>query len=216
MTDVHELPRAVALANRERWLRALELSVIDDADFVLNEAAGVHRNYRQTTGRLRDDHGFCCLGVAEDVRGAEWRTAQKVGDTQVYALANRCVRLIDTDRNLVRVDDGSVAPPLGSDDPRETGVLTSEGALWLGLRSGDPSVTVWHRDDQEWTTSSLSALNDDWDCSFPEIAAVVRDQPDSWRGSDPEALAEADRRNREGVPAPSYARRASWGSWSDE
>lgn len=29
--------------------------------------------YKQTVSSLRDDNGFCCLGVLEDILGCEWK-----------------------------------------------------------------------------------------------------------------------------------------------
>ena len=45
-----------------------------DRDFALNEWVPALRsgNYKQTRERLRDENGYCCLGVVCDIAGSKW------------------------------------------------------------------------------------------------------------------------------------------------
>jgi hypothetical protein len=146
-------------------------------------------DYARATGALRVGDGYCCLGVAEDVRGATWRASHVRDDLHVIDLE-------------VDVENG----------PAESLQLTPAGADWLGLDERNPSVTVWRVHDTDddgddpvvgWTSATLAELNDEgW--PFAEIAAVIADQPAAWRGAELESYVEATRRVDAGVPAPSY------------
>jgi hypothetical protein len=183
MVDLPELSAEERTANRELWLTALESGT-----------------YSQTTGVLRGEHGFCCLGVAEDVRGADW--------SAVDSIADRRIDFVDAAGRPLEHDDldtGPIKVVIGGVDDTST-ILTADGARWLGVRDTDPSVVVWDDDDLDWTTDTLSGLNDSRQFTFTEIAAVVRDQPSDWNGRYARAQREANRRNAESVVPPSYAR----------
>lgn len=70
-------------------------------------------DYNQTQGRLHDDKGFCCLGVACDISGlGEWaRPAQGA-----YAY---------------------VTDSTAGENENEYGVLTPEVRVWLGWNTSD-------------------------------------------------------------------------------
>lgn len=183
------LPPDEVAANRDRWASALESS-----------------DYRQATGELRNSTGFCCLGVAEDARGAQWKWNDDSDDA--FWLVGRRIELVDPVTGAPLQRPNRELPTrlmVGSLDPRNHAVLTGDGAYWLGLIETDPSVVVWDEDDG-WSVNTLTELNDSHEFDFRLIAAIVRDQPPAWDGSHTWASREANRRNDDGVRAPAYSR----------
>lgn len=158
-TEVPELPRDQVLANRELWLTALRS---DD--------------YVQGTGALRapefgsPGYRHCCLGVAEDVRGASWNDHDMVVGPQV----------------TIRYVNGLGERRLGPLDTSGT-TLTGWGQVWLGVRESDPFVAVPVPDESTWVVHTLTVLNDELGFSFARIADVVELQGPDWDGSDSQA-----------------------------
>lgn len=124
--------------------------------------------YPQTHGRLRKSEGFCCLGVAEDIRlkslGIEdgWKTTSD-GDGKCFGI-------------------GTTAP--------ETAVLTPAGSEWLGYdaNANDEGCTkskllelfpelIDHlsmRGFADFSIISFVEMNDDLNLTLPQIAQVIR------------------------------------------
>jgi hypothetical protein len=116
-------------------------------------------DYAQATGALRPHRdGFCCLGVVEDVRGAEWSTI----DDDAFAVRDV----------WLRVDGVTV----GSSGMNET-ALTGPAMRWLGVVESNPNVVV------DGTVTSLVDLNDDRGYPFARIADVLEAQRPDWDGS---------------------------------
>lgn len=97
------------------------------------------------SGGLRTTQGYCCLGVAEEIRGTTWKPAY-------------------TGSSYFTNSDGLTALP-----------SMSFGTQFLGLDPLDPrnrGNDIWVKDpDGEYTT--VSHLNDHW-VPFPEIARRIR------------------------------------------
>lgn len=188
MPETKTTVTAAQLDARAQWLDALRSG-----------------DYRQATGALRIRDGYCCLGVAEDVRGATW-----------------------TD---VPADDGVRATHVGTHqlyddevDGAEGSALTSACARWLGLRSINPFVSVkvplksddedveefvvdrdavnWDDPPEVWRNVTLAELNDEHKFTFREIARVVEDQPANWDGGDGSVEAETARRRASDSVSP--------------
>lgn len=174
-------------------------------------------DYAQTTGNLRVNDDYCCLGVLETVRGCSWITVGPVGTEDVstegvnvndlddgdvvYVLADPRTTFVDPAGAPLLYDndyDDAVPVTVGSDDGQVATVLTADGVHWLGVTTTDPYVVVHH--DGRWQARSLTVLNDMLHLPFARIADVVDDQPPDWDGSERRAFAEAARRTaREGV-----------------
>jgi hypothetical protein len=169
---VPALPPDVVAANRAAWVAALRGG-----------------RYARTEGTLRDERGFCCLGVAEDVRDpATWVDLRDPDDP----LAGKTPDYGASDRRLVvRVSD---APrfEFGGTAHTET-VLSGHATYWLGLVSESPTVTYLDPDDG-WIARDLVDLNDTDHLPLDRIADVIEDQPADWDGSHGFAAREAQRR----------------------
>lgn len=166
MTEVQLSPEIVA-ANRAAWVAALRSGT-----------------YAQSRGRLRTrDDGYCCLGVAETVRGAEWR----------YRLGSKLYAEPD--------DAGFYLPVVLADGGFEETFLSREGARWLGLSTPDPVVAFrdsrpgYVRVESPYRAASLAELNDTIKLSFAEIADVIADQQPSWTGDAGQVGADVEARN---------------------
>lgn len=108
------------------------------------------------TGRFH-----CCLGVAEDVRGCQWKpiSAHQYPDVRVPTHATRA-----------------------------DAFLTDKTASWLGLESHSPAVAFFDDHDVPrelgvWRICRLYQLNDDYLYTFRQIADVIEYQPLDWTGS---------------------------------
>jgi hypothetical protein len=103
--------------------------------------------YTQSTGRLRTEIGFCCLGVLCDLAAkegvGEWTPPDKDG------------------RRYFRPSEG----------PEEGGVLPRSVMKWAGIQSEDPAVGVVI----EGRATCLSELNDKR-MSFSQLADVIADK----------------------------------------
>lgn len=164
MTELELTPEDVA-ANRAAWVDALRSG-----------------RYAQGHTRLRTrDDGYCCLGVAEDLRGARWG-------------------YLDPDQNWHDEPNDQTYPVVITDDAigYEAAILTVEGARWLGLDTDpvvafrDPNPTFTPR---PYRVASLAELNDTLKLSFAEIASVIADQPPNWDGDAHATRADVDARN---------------------
>lgn len=191
------LPPDVVAANRAAWVAALRS---DD--------------YQQAQGLLRvgdpdaprAGHGYCCLGVAEDVgRGGTGWTHTRSDDLADDDLAkdeDRPGWALRDERVLVRfpspvqahADDDEVELLAFGRNRRQLTELTGRACRWLGLLTANPSVVLRNRHDGRWTTQSLVNLNDEWHLTFAEIADVLEDQPADWNGT--LTAAEDERRRR--------------------
>ena len=165
MTEI-EIETDVA-ANRAAWLVALRSG-----------------GYAQGVGRLRTrDDGYCCLGVAETIRGAEWR----------YRLGSKLHAEPD--------DAGVYLPVVLVDGGFEETFLSVEGRHWLGLTTNDPVVAFrdsrpgYVRVESPYRQASLAELNDTLKLSFAEIADVIADQPLDWTGDAGQVGADVEARN---------------------
>lgn len=199
------LPPDVVAANRAAWVEALRSGDYRQAHEALRAGDG---------DAPRAEHGFCCLGVAEDVArgGRGWshtvaddldgdddedddRPGWSVPDPRVLLRLPSPVTLVG--RTVERVALGGAA--------RQVSVLTGRACRWLGVLTTDPVVTVRSLDGT-WSTRSLVDLNDRGDLSLAQIAVVVADQPADWDGTDAFALAERARRAAaEGATDPGVA-----------
>jgi hypothetical protein len=150
--------------------------------------------YDQARGALRITDGYCCLGVAEDVRGATWRELSLDERSDVDHIGTHAVCLNDDCEEL---------------SDTEGTQLTGAGAAWLGLTSRNPFAAVRVRAEEfdddfdgnlddgdqpvRWRARTLADLNDSgW--SLAEVADAVQDQPSDWTGSQDAVTADAARR----------------------
>lgn len=153
--------------HRAAWVAALRSGRYRQATGAmrrpLRSGLTVMMRYHDVPLKHRSDKtksGFCCLGVAECVRGAVWE-----------------------------FDAGNNVTPYVVNELRTRASLTlsSEGQRWLGVNVSDPYVTVYDVRTHHWTYTSLSRLNDkglthqeSW--SFTQIADVVEGQLPEWNG----------------------------------
>jgi hypothetical protein len=131
--------------------------------------------------------GYCCLGVAEQLRGCRWIRRHASGGT-IWSAASP--------------DDGETRGAVGT--------LTVAGRRWLGVAADDPVVPFVGADGR-WKYQYLTVLNDDsefdrseldedelsspW--SFARIADAVAALPVDWDGTTEYARDYAARRNEE-------------------
>lgn len=118
--------------NRQKWIDALQSG-----------------EYPQTGGALRDEIGFCCLGVACDVSGlGEWqRTKRRNSASYGYSY---------------QVNEES-----------EAGALPNAVREWLGLRLADGEYTT-----RLGKSATLAELNDMYGGTFDSIADFIETEPD--------------------------------------
>lgn len=189
MTELPALSPDEVTANRAVWLTALESG-----------------NYPQACGLLRTDEGYCCLGVAEDARGAAW-TGDGEDANGEYGVPDRFITLLDpVTSEPLRFPGTSRNVAFGSGAGPMLALLSADGMRWLGVLAADPFVVVW--EDDGWTDATLTTLNDDWRLSLAQVAAVIRDQAPHWDGHSVTVNDEVQRRVAESVPRPAYARLA--------
>ena len=148
--------------------------------------------YAQGYGALRVRDGYCCLGVAEDLRDPTcWQSIDDQNPLHATLYATYFVNDV-----IVSADDWE------SVHLQFTG-LTRVTRRWLGVTESDPYVTVHASafprvaSDGSWSTQQLSSLNDDHGFSFASIADVIADQPTHWTGDVTAAASETQRRNQE-------------------
>jgi len=141
--------------NRANWIAALR--------------SGNYLQARQALRRLLSTEpekvGYCCLGVAEDLRGCRWNTETSSGNV-VYSPVDA---------------ENGVATSF------TTTLLTPNGEAWLGLQDADPQLPIFEAEN--WTIQFLSVLNDSgldedgtpW--TFTQIADAVEPLPLDWDGT---------------------------------
>jgi hypothetical protein len=157
-------------------------------DYELIEAWAValeSGDYQQAQKKLRDNGGYCCLGVLCDVAAktgkvdGEW-TESEWGDRKVYSFAIRHDE--DVTEREVQWLPVSIAYMVG---------MTSNGELRDvegHSRSEDWVLRDWvlHPGDGYISFGALSSFNDDWmekDEIFPAVARALREQVLSRRES---------------------------------
>lgn len=139
--DEQELIRA----NRLRWIEALESG-----------------KYQQTVRRLRDNRGFCCLGVACDVLDSNgWTRMESVG-AGVY-FGNELTKLPTNIRLALGLKD---------QDPYLFGTAVKGGTYYYDAQSHTAREAIVG----ERVSASASWWNDEQGLSFAEIAAMLREQ----------------------------------------
>lgn len=119
-------------------------------------------NYEQSDGSLKNDRGYCCLGVA----------------CEVYIAAEDKLTTDARFENHTFFD-------ASTDDKGETAMLPLSVMKWLGFESNDPCVDYiqdeYDEDLEEFTgekvenNDSLSCLNDDKNFDFHQIAEVLKE-----------------------------------------
>lgn len=194
------LPPDVVAANRAAWVAALRSGGYAQARQVLRTG---------DPDAPRAAHGFCCLGVVEDLGrgGTGWSHTRNedyddTDDTDEYDDDERSGWSVPDPRVLVRFPspvtvDGDATEVIafgGGSATRQLTELTGRACRWLGLATPNPVVTLRNRHDRRWVTQSLVNLNDEWHLTFGEIATVIEDQPTEWDGTTTFALGEAGRR----------------------
>lgn len=113
--------------------------------------------YSQTKKVLRDDHGFCCLGVACDVYakeyGLEWESIKRP----------------------VHYESGAAPTASGYHFNGVGDLLPDEVYEWLGLDGPNPEVNrnVLGGDGGFEYADQLTYLNDDAGADFDVIAAAI-------------------------------------------
>lgn len=186
------------------------LPALSPAEVAANRAAWVTAllsgEYAQADGRLHVGDGYCCLGVAENVRGASWT---RRNDEPEYDVADCSLTLLDpvTGEPLVHPDYPATERrlTLGSGDNRQLTLLSGYAQRWLGLYLADPYVVVWQEDEDNdglepgWITTTLTELNDSRHFTLPQIGLVIRDQAPDWDGRTSSVGREADRRREENL-----------------
>jgi hypothetical protein len=153
-------PEEIA-AHRRQWIAALRsgeymqgIRALRRLPDTLFTEDGYDDSY-EVPEKIRNDptrSTYCCLGVAEQLRGCTW-TYDVSGENTPYL-----------------VSDG---------DALNDVILTPSAMRWLGLTEPDPVVAHWVND--EWKQTPLSVLNDAG-TSFDEIATLIEAQPDDWDG----------------------------------
>lgn len=129
---------------------------------------------------------YCCLGVAEDVRGCTWRHRHLVdAHNERYGPAVSFVPLYVPDEAL----PSDELDELLRNGEVNGGVMRPGTARWLGLADVNPWVVV---PDELRTVSNrhglpavqqLSALNDTAKFPLTTIADVIEAQPPDWNGT---------------------------------
>jgi hypothetical protein len=127
---------------------------------------------------------YCCLGVAEEVRGCTWRHRNGF------------------DRDAGNYGPGVPFVPVHADDvaaeveERNGANLHMSTARWLGVRERDPFVAVRPALISNWvdgTVQTLSMLNDNFKLSLRTIADVIQAQEPDWDGTYDRARADLPR-----------------------
>ena len=116
--------------NRRKWVEALRSG-----------------KYKQTSGSLHDDNGFCCLGVACEISGlGEWERDAIFGNQTDYRYMGK------------------------------TGSLPAPVAAWLGLTSKSPTWDEGKWSESGNITDDMDdnlAVRNDEGVTFAEIADII-------------------------------------------
>lgn len=189
--------------HRRDWLAALRsgelhqgrgaLRVLFDDQLVAYESAArdlANNGKPLPTSLLAEppiaETAFCCLGVAEQIRGCRWRFTPFDDDGHVDGNERIFNVIIDDD-----------------DDVSDPGNLTEAGMAWLGVVDTDPHVAVRCDFCDDWHRASLATLNDGgphyvvdslpaspW--TFTQIADAIERQGPNWTGDKDQAQRLAD------------------------
>ncbi len=128
--------------NQKKWVEALESG-----------------DYTQTTGRLKDESGYCCLGVACEISGlGTWMTQDEVPGASEYASKHDIV---------FQLDEGTRGWTSTS--------LIREVMDWLDIRTNEGGYNDGESEDGYIKDQSLIIDNDSEDMSFNDIAQIIRD-----------------------------------------
>lgn len=111
--------------------------------------------YNQTKGCLKNNEGYCCLGVYADLCGVSWH---REPNDELYYFHNP-----DNDYRSSHIDDF-----LNSSMTKQLGLLDSEGSMAHG-KSIETDDNVYY---------SLAELNDSGKFSFTDIAKLIEDNPE--------------------------------------
>ena len=106
--------------------------------------------YAQTRGKLKDNSGYCCLGVACDVYRKETGEGEWAADAGGFSGPGFAFTL--------------------PDGTRETGSLPEKVAKWFGLKTDDGRYREGRHAAEQ---TSLIAHNDDHHDDFKTIADVI-------------------------------------------
>lgn len=132
----------VLTTNQQKWVEALESG-----------------EYHQTTGRLKDDIGFCCLGVACDISGlGTWKVQAEVDGASPYASKEDIVFVLDE----------------GTQSWTSTSLIR-EVMDWLDIRTNEGGYNDGDSEDGYIKDQSLIIDNDSEEMSFGDIAQIIRD-----------------------------------------
>lgn len=111
--------------------------------------------YAQTQGMLKNNQGFCCLGVAEDVRGAVFtKPAHDPGDHVVE------------DYFIIELEPSSSS--------FESAILTDAAVEYYGFDGPNPCVYFEHEGNQ--CSAAMTGLNDNFKFGFDRIADIMEAQ----------------------------------------
>ncbi len=110
--------------------------------------------YKQTKGFLKDDEGYCCLGVLCDVY-----------DKQEVSLGESRWEVVPEHKGLLYGEETVVKGHYRYQDQPE--ILPYDVKEWAGLKSRSPSFV-----DDTQVNKTLAVLNDDG-YTFNQIADVI-------------------------------------------
>ena len=102
--------------------------------------------YNQTKDHLRDENGYCCLGVLCEIAAKEGVCKLELKE------------MLGSSYIVHQYDDASLTLP-------------SKVIEWAGLESSNPIITRTSGED-----SSLSGLNDELGYNFNQIADIIEEQ----------------------------------------
>ena len=131
---------------RERWIKALRSD-----------------KYEQTQSRLRDAHGYCCLGVLCDVIMKETKSELEWE--------------LDEDKNTYYLGDIHYGG-LPTTYQQMMGLITDEGEIELNLIKNE-STAIRLKEYEAGTSRRviLTVLNDSGKWSFEDIADLIENEP---------------------------------------
>lgn len=113
-------------------------------------------DYPQTRSNLQDSDGFCCLGVLCDLYlrenpeiEARWEYARGSEGQKIFVFID--------EEGQYNVSDEYLPEPV---------------VKWSGVPNDNPQV-AWEDPNFPGTYEPLSRINDEYGCSFQEIAAII-------------------------------------------
>lgn len=137
---------------KERWISALESG-----------------SYQQTTGKLTNGDGFCCLGVLCEIAEQDQVVLKQIG--------NEDLGMVYVSKTDPKDRDSAVLPiavmQWADMDSSNTILRLPVAEVEVGGFDVDKDGSGWNEEDNTVTTS-LADLNDNYGLSFEQIAEVVR------------------------------------------